>query len=99
MDQLTYTVLIALSAGTTLTTVTGRLGDWEIVGGALGIVLWGLVSQHSFAVQVYSGGVLVDTQTFVSLAIVAGALAIVHLVVSIETASFMLRNRGVFFDG
>jgi hypothetical protein len=98
MDQTTWLVLVGLAAGTTALTLLGLLGELELLGLSLGTVLWSIVSQQAFAIEIYSGGQLVATEAYVSVAIVALIVAIVHLVLSIEAASVVVRDRGVLFD-
>jgi hypothetical protein len=98
MDQVTFLALLALASGTTLATVRGLLGDWEVLGASFGLVVWLALVQQSFAVQIYSGGTLAATKTYVSVAALAAILAFVHLVITIESSSMLLRDRGVFFN-
>jgi hypothetical protein len=98
MDQLTFMILFLVAAGTTVATINGIFGEWEIAGAVFGLVVWSVVAQAAFAVEVYSGGTLAATKTYVSIAVLAAILSLTHLVITIETGSMMLRDRGMFFD-
>jgi hypothetical protein len=98
MEQLVFIALGAAALGVSLVTVTGRLGDLEVVGAVLGVILWFHWAQGSLAVEVYSGGALVATSSYRGFAVIGAILGIIHVLVAFETGWRQMTGTSLVTD-